>query len=225
MICNWCGAVLDGKIESCAECGRKVPPMSDCGGFYHLFRQPQSAVQLNGIPPVSPAFRAEQRPVTPEGFEAPMPPPRKNIAAIVLGILSGVLFILCVVLLILLLSRPALETPVTDAKSIFSDLVSDTGDATPESSDGSIGIPPVDSTAAPENSDGAPVNPFNSSNSQGIPGESSNDQNDLAGSSDDQEKPAASSNDQENPPASSNNQEDPVASSSDQDTSNSQPEL
>lgn len=36
MICKWCGAVMDRSDRACRRCGREVPALSDCGGFYDL---------------------------------------------------------------------------------------------------------------------------------------------------------------------------------------------
>lgn len=36
MFCKWCGADVPNSAAKCARCGREVPAMSDCGGFYDL---------------------------------------------------------------------------------------------------------------------------------------------------------------------------------------------
>lgn len=36
MFCKWCGTTLDPADRSCRKCGREIPPLSDCGGFYDL---------------------------------------------------------------------------------------------------------------------------------------------------------------------------------------------
>ena len=36
MFCKWCGADLPASAKKCTRCGRDVPAMSDCGGFYDL---------------------------------------------------------------------------------------------------------------------------------------------------------------------------------------------
>lgn len=36
MICKWCGARVDPAKKSCGRCGRKMLPLSDCGGFYDV---------------------------------------------------------------------------------------------------------------------------------------------------------------------------------------------
>lgn len=34
MICKWCGATIDVTKGKCPDCGRNIPALSDCGGFY-----------------------------------------------------------------------------------------------------------------------------------------------------------------------------------------------
>lgn len=36
MFCKWCGADLPNSANKCTRCGKEVPAMSDCGGFYDL---------------------------------------------------------------------------------------------------------------------------------------------------------------------------------------------
>ena len=36
MICKWCGANVAVTDAKCARCGRELPALSDCGGFYDL---------------------------------------------------------------------------------------------------------------------------------------------------------------------------------------------
>ena len=36
MFCKWCGADLPNSAIRCTRCGKDVPAMSDCGGFYDL---------------------------------------------------------------------------------------------------------------------------------------------------------------------------------------------
>ena len=36
MFCKWCGANLTQSATVCDRCGRDLPAMSDCGGFYDL---------------------------------------------------------------------------------------------------------------------------------------------------------------------------------------------
>lgn len=36
MICKWCGNKLSPTNTKCKRCGKEVPALSDCGGFYDL---------------------------------------------------------------------------------------------------------------------------------------------------------------------------------------------
>lgn len=36
MICRWCGKEVFPGQRNCGSCGREVPPLSDCGGFYQV---------------------------------------------------------------------------------------------------------------------------------------------------------------------------------------------
>lgn len=36
MICKWCGAAIDVSKRKCSVCGRDIPALSDCGGFYDI---------------------------------------------------------------------------------------------------------------------------------------------------------------------------------------------
>lgn len=36
MFCKWCGADISPSSTKCARCGKDIPAMSDCGGFYDL---------------------------------------------------------------------------------------------------------------------------------------------------------------------------------------------
>ena len=36
MICKWCGAELAAGASKCSRCGKEIPALSDCGGFYDL---------------------------------------------------------------------------------------------------------------------------------------------------------------------------------------------
>ena len=36
MICKWCGASVNAADKKCGRCGREIPALSDCGGFYNV---------------------------------------------------------------------------------------------------------------------------------------------------------------------------------------------
>ncbi len=45
MFCKWCGATISESSTRCKRCGRNVPAMSDCGGFYDLISTAPKGVQ------------------------------------------------------------------------------------------------------------------------------------------------------------------------------------
>lgn len=82
MFCKWCGADYPTGANKCKRCGKEVPAMSDCGGFYDLV--PKAA-----IPPVVPI----QERKAPEHKQMPArEPEKKTINA------NPILILLCVIL-------------------------------------------------------------------------------------------------------------------------------
>ncbi len=45
MICKWCGEAVDPSKGFCGKCGRELPPMSECGGFYQVMPSARLAQQ------------------------------------------------------------------------------------------------------------------------------------------------------------------------------------
>lgn len=58
MFCKWCGADLSDSAVKCGRCGREVPALSDCGGFYDLV----PSARNNGAVPVQQPPRKPERP-------------------------------------------------------------------------------------------------------------------------------------------------------------------
>lgn len=59
MICKWCGAGVNPADKKCARCGREIPALSDCGGFYDVApRALRNAPQPRETVPVAPAAPA-----------------------------------------------------------------------------------------------------------------------------------------------------------------------
>ena len=69
MLCKWCGAELPDYAPKCKRCGKDVPAISDCGGFYDLMpgakkpaakKEPlQDAPRLEAIPRKAPPAAAQ----------------------------------------------------------------------------------------------------------------------------------------------------------------------
>lgn len=59
MLCKWCGETVTPADRQCRRCGRELPALSDCGGFYDLVNigappvrtavQPETKVDLSGV--------------------------------------------------------------------------------------------------------------------------------------------------------------------------------
>lgn len=56
MFCKWCGADLPNFTSHCPRCGKEVPAMSDCGGFYDLVpNAKRPSAEVPAPQPVTPA--------------------------------------------------------------------------------------------------------------------------------------------------------------------------
>lgn len=64
MICKWCGAAIDPAQKSCGNCGREIPPLSDCGGFYDVVptRRPAAPTPSAPAAPQAGGSRAAEHP-------------------------------------------------------------------------------------------------------------------------------------------------------------------
>ena len=63
MFCKWCGGNIASSDTQCKRCGKEVPALSDCGGFYDL------------VPCAKKPSIAQPEPVAPPA--KPVSPPRK----------------------------------------------------------------------------------------------------------------------------------------------------
>ncbi len=43
MFCKWCGQTVDPAKGKCAACGKELPPLSECGGFYNIMPEAKLA--------------------------------------------------------------------------------------------------------------------------------------------------------------------------------------
>ena len=64
MFCKWCGAPNAPDAKCCSACGKKLPPLDDCGGFSGLV--PENRRKKRKDPP-------EKKPEAEEDSEAPEP--------------------------------------------------------------------------------------------------------------------------------------------------------
>ena len=72
MICKWCGATIDVTEGKCPDCGKAIPVLSDCGGFYDVvpkairpavsqYKQETCSNPKDGVNPVSPPPRPQKK--------------------------------------------------------------------------------------------------------------------------------------------------------------------
>lgn len=73
MFCKWCGGKLTPSDTSCKRCGKEVPALSDCGGFYDLVSNEKKNAEKTPFQ-ASPAA-APQVFSTPAASSPVIPPP------------------------------------------------------------------------------------------------------------------------------------------------------
>lgn len=49
MFCKWCGGNLSSSDIKCRCCGREVPALSDCGGFYDLVSSVKKDYEVQSV--------------------------------------------------------------------------------------------------------------------------------------------------------------------------------
>lgn len=106
MICKWCGAAVDAAMKKCPTCGREIPPLSDCGGFYRVVPTAAQAAKqwadARPRPESSPHGGVPPMPLRPtESLPPQRPAPKTARRAPLLALLSLVLLaVLCVFVLL-----------------------------------------------------------------------------------------------------------------------------
>lgn len=107
MFCKWCGGNLASSDTKCKRCGKEVPALSDCGGFYDLVPNAKEPVEVHPGPVVPP-----ERPANPPRKPEPpkeVPPARSKKAGkkSLLGLfaLTVVGFALVILLLVIILGK------------------------------------------------------------------------------------------------------------------------
>lgn len=90
MLCKWCGAKLPDHATKCKRCGKDIPAISDCGGFYDLV---PSANKLAARGPVQDAPK----------LEVPVRSAERKSGSGKGSILSAIAITLCVVLIAVVL--------------------------------------------------------------------------------------------------------------------------
>lgn len=107
MFCKWCGGNLASSDTKCKRCGKEVPALSDCGGFYDLVPNAKEPVEVHPGPVVPP-----ERPTNPPHKPEPpkdVPPARSKKASkkslVGLFALTVVGFALVILLLVIILGK------------------------------------------------------------------------------------------------------------------------
>ena len=107
MFCKWCGANLVASDTKCKRCGKEVPALSDCGGFYDLVpnaNKPNEVCHEPEVPPVGPPNPSQ----TPEQQKESTPARcKKGGKKLLIGsiVLTAVGFLLVILLLVSTLSK------------------------------------------------------------------------------------------------------------------------
>lgn len=95
MFCKWCGEpVKSGQIK-CPECGRELPPLSECGGFYNLVPEARSK------PPISETHRPLRQEAAVNGKDALPQSKKKRRTSHLYNTVSLVAILIGLVLIIL----------------------------------------------------------------------------------------------------------------------------
>lgn len=107
MICKWCGAAITAGGKKCARCGREIPAMSDCGGFYDLVPNPGGAA----IPVAAPAAPVAPPPPSPEELARRAAAKKKaeQMALIRLGIFALVALVIVIMLIVIMVRLSGID--------------------------------------------------------------------------------------------------------------------
>lgn len=106
MFCKWCGGTIASSDIKCKRCGKEVPALSDCGGFYDLVpnaKKPSDVQPGPVVPPVKPA----SPPRKPEPTREAEPARKKSSKKSLLGltVLNVVGFMLVMLMLFIIVSK------------------------------------------------------------------------------------------------------------------------
>lgn len=97
MFCKWCGATITSSAAKCTRCGKDVPAMSDCGGFYDLV--PGAPRSGGAVPPVQPAAPKPHGPRPEQVKQAPPSGKKNNTGLVGLAIACVGLLVMLVLIL------------------------------------------------------------------------------------------------------------------------------
>ena len=107
MFCKWCGGNIASSDTKCRRCGKEVPALSDCGGFYDLV--PNAKKPFNDLlEPIAPPENPASPPCKPESARDEKPAQaKKNSGKSLLGLtlLNVVGFVLVIFMLFLIVGK------------------------------------------------------------------------------------------------------------------------
>lgn len=115
MFCKWCGATLDISNTKCKRCGKDVPALSDCGGFYDLVPNVKKIVEVQSVP------------VEVQSAPAVMPKRKKNIKRMLVGLVTlTVALVLAIALLILVIALGKKSQAATETEVVSDPVIEET---------------------------------------------------------------------------------------------------
>lgn len=115
MFCKWCGGSLTSYDTKCKRCGKEVPALSDCGGFYDL------------VPNVKKIVEVQSAPVVVQSAPAVMPKRKKNIKRVLVGLVTlTVALVLAIALLILVIALGKKSQAATETEVVSDPVIEET---------------------------------------------------------------------------------------------------
>ncbi len=95
MICKWCGNKISPSDTKCKRCGKEVPALSDCGGFYDIVSKESIAAAASSAR----TNNVVERPVRPA---APAPVNNSDDNKTIKLALAGFVLVIVVILFVLI---------------------------------------------------------------------------------------------------------------------------
>lgn len=122
MFCKWCGGNLASSDTKCKRCGKEVPALSDCGGFYDLVPNAKKTVEVYPGPIVPP-----ERPVNPPRKSEPpieehQPKIKKSSKKSLLGLTVLVVVGFAIVILLLVVALGKINQYSREVNGLMNDL-------------------------------------------------------------------------------------------------------
>lgn len=113
MICKWCGNKMSPSDTKCKRCGKEVPALSDCGGFYDIISKEPKPAEVSPAPVVS--MPEQYMPAT-ESAPVSTSNDNKKVKLILAGCVLAVIIALLVSVIALMAKVGELEDKLDEAK-------------------------------------------------------------------------------------------------------------